>query len=224
MLRDNFIFILSRFIIKKLISSILAAAVLLTTGISAQAAESVGDTDRGIGNIDVNSEVLASDIIDEDYVLVSENEFIDDDGWFVKTEVFTKDDDICLYAADSGSKTYRCQSTWWIKSGTKDVKWITMWIEGEFTWDRAKDIAEVETDESRCGYEVHLGKCEDQGHTFSYGTAGRTFLFGKKYAYIERTAKIWNCVEHVNAKNFRIWLDVDVTGATHPTPGDSLQK
>lgn len=202
---------------KKLISTILAAAALLTTSISEQAAETVKANDINVDG------TLASDVVDEDYVLVSENEFIDEDGWLVETEVYIKDDGICLYTADSGKETYKCKSTWTYKAGTKDQEWITMWIEGDFTWDRAKDIAEVETNESRCGYTVHLGKYEDQGYTFNYGTAGRTFLFGKKYAYIERTAKIWNCVEHINAKDFRIWLDVDVTGATHPTPKDSLQ-
>lgn len=183
---------------------------------SAAAVTASADEVSNVG-VSANDSVLEND---DGYALISKNESIDEDGWVIETEVYTKDDGISLHAADSGSHTYKCKSTW----SYNNMKWITMWIEGDFTWDRANDIAEVETDESRCGYIVHFGKYEDQGHTFSYGTDGRTFLFGKKYAYIERTAKIWNCVDNINAKEFRIWLDVNVAGEAHPTPKDSLQS
>lgn len=161
---------------------------------------------------------------DEDFVLVSEQSYADENGLECVSRIYLKADEIDMCAARStqGHMTVKAENTYTESGAGVSTDWVTIWVKGTFTWNSQADTATVSNVTS--GYTPNSGRLfkvlSDSGHVHK-DNQGATFLFGKKYAYIERKITMTNGDERVSKKTFTLWLDVDVTGDIHTKPGSA---
>lgn len=200
--------------IKKIVAACVAAAMTMSL-VVVVGAEDVED--KSEYTVETN---YVSD--DEDFVLVSEQSYADENGMECVSRIYVKADEINMYAARStqGSMTVKAENTFTESGAGVSTDWVTIWVKGTFTWNSQADTATVSNVTS--GYTPNPGrlfKVISHPEPVHYDNQGATFLFGKRYACIERKITMTNGDERVSKKTFTMWLDVDVTGDIHAKPG-----
>ncbi len=185
---------------KKLCSAIVAVMMVLSISAVANAAE----IDSSNVSATETESVIADDG-DDGYVLVSKDEYIDEDGWLIETKIFVKDEP-GVQSADRGDLSVRLEKNFTISG----FKWVTMTVGGDFSWDKDADTATVKNPWG--SFSIEHGSAEYvSGGVKSGSNQGATVLFGKKYAYVEQRLRVdsglWK-----GDKEFVFWVDVNVVG------------
>ncbi len=183
---------------KKLFSVAVAATMALTMSAvsNAETVESVIDTCDSI-------ETSNSGAYSDGFVLVSENQYVDENGNTITDRLFVKDDIMPL--TKSGTRTYK------VTKNVKDA--FEMWVQGTFSWDSEKDTATVTNVSS--GYEIldTQARVEISDEVTEYkSNQGKEepFGVGHKYAYIqyELTADVSTWPK----SHYSIYTDVNTEG------------
>ncbi len=202
--------------IKKLVAACVAAVMTMSLVVVA-GAEDVEDMSEYTFEMDYVSD-------DEDFVLVSEQSYAYENGLECVSRIYLKSDemDMCAARSTQGHMTVKAENTYTESGAGVSTDWVTMWVKGTFTWNSQADTATVSN--------VTYGVSPNSGRLFKVlsnpepvhaSNQGATFLFGKKYAYIEKKITMTNGDERVSKKTYTLWLDVDVTGDIHTKPGSA---
>lgn len=159
----------------------------------------------------------------EDYVLISEQTIVIDDETTCVSRIYQKADEVNTYSAksSSGHMTVTAENTFSYTYGGVTSVWATLWVKGTFYWDSEKDTATVSN--VTAGKELGPGKYYkvlEEPEVLHENNQGATFLFGKKYAYIEKKLKMSNGASG-SEKTLTLWLDVNVVGDITTKPGSA---
>lgn len=184
--------------LRKLLCAGMAALTMASMSLSASAASSTYDD---------SDDVIVEEFADTDFVLVSEEEIVYEDGMVAEVKAFIEDGAETLNY--SGQKKYRCEANFKNTIGTTVV---TLWVEGTFHWNSSTDRAYVDDDAN--------GGCSHLNGSFKYvseelkqGSDQGGLFLGKKYAYIEIT------YVYRNNKDVKLTdtlsFDVNVNGDWH---------
>lgn len=146
--------------------------------------------------------------------MISEEEFVNDDGILVTHRSYLKIEDAALgkstyYRGSDSVKEEMIFHHW-----QTDEKRITIWVKGTFQWNSLNDTVTISNASS--GYQLHnsgnLGATvvgDSEKKDSNVGGA----LLGNKYAFIERVITLRSSAG--TDKAYRLWVDVDVKGARH---------
>ncbi|MDE7398620.1 MAG: hypothetical protein K2N06_03740 [Oscillospiraceae bacterium] len=186
---------------KKICSAIVAAMMALSISVTANAVE----IDTNNVTVEYGSEV------DDGYVLVLEEEFIDEDGWLITTKTYIRDTP-SVQDSDRGTLSAK-----WEKSFILDGKfpWVTIAVMGDFSWDSVADTVTVSNAGAYWRTDgAGLKYIDDKFESAS--NQGKTSLFGKKYAYVKESVEV-DSGQWRGDKTFTFMVDVNVLGEVHQT-------
>lgn len=185
---------------KNFIAAALAVGMALTMSVmsSAETIESYAET------VEVIPQEVLSGTELQGFVLVSEEQYVDENGCVNIDRLYVKDEAMLL--SSSGTRTYKV---------TKNVEnSFEMWVKGTFTWDSEDDTATVTNVSS--GYEILDSysniTIEDEVTKYdsNQGKEELWGLVGHKYAYIQydltADSSTWK------DRHYSIYTDVNTEG------------
>ncbi len=162
------------------------------------------------GEVYENGQTIAlgiDDISTDDMTLISESESVED-GLRIVDKVYVKD--ISNASASRRVQEITRQRTVYDTGESAGEPYVTMYVSGIFTSDGSTAYVSspghwyAETEKGKGSY------IRDKKYTYESDTGG---FFGNKYAFIEYIATIR--IGNGQQRDFRLWVDVDSTGAVH---------
>ncbi len=192
---------------------ILIGTIMLVGGTSAVAAD-VEKTEISAEDLAAHLEFVnkvATDLGDE-YTLISDVTTLDDDGMLATTRIYKKP--IYSIQATNSSSSHVYAERIFTESKAK-FKWVKINAEGDFTWDgetayvyRARGDAVPATNPSSV-------RVTSNPPAVGHPDCGSNFLFGNKYAYIEKKATATNDITTID---YTFELVVNRNGDAHTNP------
>ncbi len=190
--------------IRKIISCILAISTCLIVSVSSYAYSS---KDTAITSSDFNTGDISSQ-----YVLVSEDEYIDENGFRIVDRIYTSNNTNARSASVSGTEYYKTAKE---VSNPDGITMFILWVSGTFSWNSDNDTATVKdpkgwyennmsSDSPVKIIDTELKYGSNQGATVLNG------LFGNKYAYVEYSLTSQN--QYGTQKTYTLYLDVNRLG------------
>ena len=184
--------------LKKLVSTILAGAMFMTSVASAVFAEEI--------SIETSSPEIG-ELCENGLYLISETETVLEDGTVVRDRYYSDvaDDSISpLSVPNSGSRTVRHEKDF-VEAGELV---IVVWAQAKFTWNTSADtvtISNVDYDQINYSDATITDKIPDYN-----SNQGRTGWGGYKYAYLRYTVKLTNRL--FTTREYSVYIDLNVIG------------
>ena len=82
----------------------------------------------------------------DEYVLISEDVCVDDNGFECVSKVYQKADEIDVCSTNTvyqGEMTLKVENTFSKSASGQKQDWVTMWVQGKFKWDTEQDYIKV---------------------------------------------------------------------------------
>lgn len=142
-----------------------------------------------------------------DFVLVSQEEQILDNGQMAEVRTFIEDG-VETYASYSGHKKYRCEARFY---DTLDQIIVKVWVVGTFYWNSSDDRAYIENDDG--DYSIEHPYFEYVSEEYKHGSDQGGLFWGKKYAYAEQSVSYLDNLKKKHTCTLK--FDVNVNGDYH---------
>lgn len=161
--------------------------------------------------------------LQDDYVLISEEVCVDDNGFECISKVYQKADEINAYSTNQvykGEMTLKVENTFTKTASGQTQEWVTMWVQGKFKWDTEQDYIKV----SNVTYytdphtSATMKVTKNPAPTYK-SDQGSNILFGNKYAYMQKEITMTNSAK---TYTFKLYASVNIKGSinTDPTSAD----
>lgn len=157
-----------------------------------------------------SEEHINQDDFDE-FVLISTDEYVDEDtGFRIVDKTFVKEEPT-LYSTIEHKDVKKSRSIYSNDSSTYGDLLVMMWVSGTFNYDGDEYITVTNPKGWYERYAETTPYPKVTANPLKYASQqGSNFLFGNMYAYVEYTITLENYAHFT--KDYRLWVDVNRKG------------
>ncbi len=185
---------------KKILSLLVIVGTILTFG-----TENTVFADEEKVDVDFN------EVYENTGYLIEEKTTVLDDGTLMVEKLYCDTNTELLTApSSSGSRPIKYEKSVSLGSGKQQTLAAVIWVSGDFTWDRDKDIATVANADG--GYTFYGGYSYKSHELDSKSNQGFNFIWAHKYAYARYTLKFTSPFN--DEHECSVYVDCNVNGVS----------